>query len=182
MCAPRICSQRGFTFIELMVVIVIISIVLSINAPRLGSFYRSVKLNSAARSLQILLNHGRSQALNYRTPCQVRIDSDWQQLSLWRQQRVSGEDDADQAQFERLLSRAASFNLPAGIRLDEIVRAGTSISSGSEQRFEISPAFNSQETLFRLVGEDGDQQLIKISAGSGRAIILESEADAQPQS
>jgi type II secretory pathway pseudopilin PulG len=58
-----------FTFLELMVVLVITSVVIAIAAPKLGNFYDSVQLDGNARQLKIFFMHARNTALAERKNC-----------------------------------------------------------------------------------------------------------------
>jgi len=78
--------QRGFTLVELVITLLILTILLGIAVPSLADLHRQYRTDSALRQLQQLLSFARNQAISYRsrvTVCRLNgnscIDSDWQQ-------------------------------------------------------------------------------------------------------
>jgi type IV fimbrial biogenesis protein FimT len=62
---------RGFTLLELMVVLGILAIVLMLSAPSMTGFLRSAELSSAANSFVAGLNAARSEAMKRNLPAMV---------------------------------------------------------------------------------------------------------------
>ena len=69
-------SARGFTLVELIVVMVLLLIVASMVAPRMSSFFRGRALSQEARRMLSLINYGRSRAVAEGVPVLVWIDAD----------------------------------------------------------------------------------------------------------
>ncbi len=85
-------SQRGFTLIELMVVVVIISVVVSVGMMSLGSNEQAT-LRAEERSVKALLSYVRDQAAMKQRLYLVAVDE--QGLSAYSQQRGKWELDSD---------------------------------------------------------------------------------------
>jgi type II secretion system protein H len=66
--------ERGITFLELMIVLVILSIVLTISMPSLRGTYQRGQLGSAAREIVALLRVARAEAIFREHPVEVRFD------------------------------------------------------------------------------------------------------------
>lgn len=60
--------NRGFTLLELMVVIVVASILLGVAVPALGDWIRNARLTSAANDLVASLHYARSESIKRRLP------------------------------------------------------------------------------------------------------------------
>ncbi len=65
---------RGFTLVELIVVMVLLLIVASMVAPRMSSFFRGRALNHEARRMLSLINYGRSRAVAEGVPVLLWLD------------------------------------------------------------------------------------------------------------
>jgi prepilin-type N-terminal cleavage/methylation domain-containing protein len=61
---PSFSETRGFTMVETAIVLLIISIVIAMTAPRLIKSSRSLPLKTAAKNLGAALRYSRSQAVN----------------------------------------------------------------------------------------------------------------------
>lgn len=63
--------RKGFTLVELMVVLAVMAILVTLTAPNLGSFMRSAELTTAASSFVSALNAARSEAMKRNLPAMV---------------------------------------------------------------------------------------------------------------
>ena len=62
-CSPRLpAGRRGFTLVELIVVMVLLLTVASVVAPRMASFFKGRALSGEAQRVLSLLHYARSQA------------------------------------------------------------------------------------------------------------------------
>ena len=68
-------SSRGFTLVELIVVMVLLLIVASLVAPRMSSFFRGRALSAEARRMLSLVNYGRTRAIAEGVPVLLWIDA-----------------------------------------------------------------------------------------------------------
>ena len=67
---------RGFTLIELILVMALLTIVLSIGAPALGRFFHGRTLDSEARRFLSLTRYGQSRAVSEGMPMLLWIDAE----------------------------------------------------------------------------------------------------------
>jgi type II secretion system protein H len=67
--------RQGFTLIELILLMALLSIVISLVAPRLAAFFRGRSLDSEARQLLALARHGQSRAVSEGIPMRLWLDT-----------------------------------------------------------------------------------------------------------
>lgn len=79
---PHVRGQGGFTLLELIVVLVIMSLVLGLSTVALVNALPSSRLDAAAREFAAALRYGRSLAVNSGERQELSIDLDARQYSL----------------------------------------------------------------------------------------------------
>ncbi len=67
-------TERGFTLIELIVVMALLSVVLAIAAPRLGGFLSGRNVQEEARRMLSITRYARAEAISRGEPMQVWFD------------------------------------------------------------------------------------------------------------
>src|SRR5262249_21799177 len=65
---------RGFTLIELMLVMALLAVVLAVSAPSLSKFFKGRTLDSEARRFVSLTRYGQSRAVSEGVPMMLWID------------------------------------------------------------------------------------------------------------
>src|ERR1041385_3547304 len=65
----------GFTLIELILVMTVLTIAVSITAPALANFFRGRSLDSEARRLLALTRQGQSRAVSEGVPMELGVDA-----------------------------------------------------------------------------------------------------------
>lgn len=86
------CS-RGFTLIELVLVMTLLIVVISISAPSLGKFFRGRALDGEARRLLSLSREGQSRAASEGVPVILWVDATGRQYGLEQDQTFVEQDD-----------------------------------------------------------------------------------------
>jgi general secretion pathway protein H len=107
---------RGFSFIELIVVLVLLSLSIALIAPSLSRFSKSVELKAAAKKVAAILRYSRSEAINKGKVYQVIFDSD---LMVVKVQAVESEDEEEQKE-KAGEDIEKSYALPADIQMKEL--------------------------------------------------------------
>jgi len=105
-------KDRGFSLIEMVVVLVLLSLAVALVAPSLSRFSRSVGLKAAAKKVSGLLRYYRSEAVNKGQVYQVLFDPELRELKVKPMESTEekGEDKPPQK----------IYSLPQGIRMKEI--------------------------------------------------------------
>jgi type II secretion system protein H len=89
---PFAISHGGFTLIELILVMAILTIVVSITAPALANFFHGRTLDSEARRLLALTRQGQSRAVSEGLPMDLWIDTATSTFGLEAEPSYEAED------------------------------------------------------------------------------------------
>ena len=92
--------RKGFTLLELLVVLVIISIVAAIVGPRMGGSLSTLNLKTASKKIAATLRYARSQATSESTAYVVLFDLDRDRLTIEAGQVGPNEDKDNEAANE----------------------------------------------------------------------------------
>lgn len=163
--------EVGFTFIELVVVMVVTSVVIGIAGPQLARFYKGIKMDSALRQMRIFLAHARETSLSERKLCRVVVDNGWRRLSLHMQDDPLGNPD----KFVPLDGRMANYEMLPDIEIDEIKVNGAGKPWGSEFSVDVHPMVSYEEVAFLLKDMEGEKAAVRMTAGGGRVLIERKE-------
>jgi general secretion pathway protein H len=110
-------KSKGFSFIELIVVLVLISLSIALIAPNLSRFSKTVELKAAVKKVSAILRYCRSEAINKGKVYQVFFDPELKEVSV--QPVASSEEKGEDAKKDDKSSRK-TYPLPAGINMKEV--------------------------------------------------------------
>ncbi len=123
--------RKGFTLLELLVVLVIISLVAAFVGPRVAGSMSTLSLKTASKKIAASLRYARSQATSENTPYIVVFDLNKNRLALGAAQATSRGDSEEEAADEGQEGyRSRIYDLPEGIIFDRVVSVES--ESGSE--------------------------------------------------
>jgi type II secretion system protein H len=98
---------RGFTLIELILVMAILTIAVSVTAPTLSNFFRGRTLDSEARRLLALTHSGQNRAVSEGVPMDLWVDPDRGTFGLEAEPSYEASD-----------PKAVEFNLDSGLHIE----------------------------------------------------------------
>jgi type II secretion system protein H len=109
--AARVTDQarRGFTLIELILVMALLTVVISLTAPKLSRFFHGRTLDSEARRLLALTRSGQSRAVSEGMPMDLWVDA---QEGTFGLQAEASYDTSD--------PKAVDFTLDGGLQLEVV--------------------------------------------------------------
>jgi prepilin-type N-terminal cleavage/methylation domain-containing protein len=116
---PQSAIQSGFTLLELVVVVSIVSVIFALALPALGDGLRRWRLQGAVQEVATILKFARNQSVAGRAPVQVVLDRS--RNVYWLD---SAEHDPQSALDEVVEKGIRLYAMPAGIRLGGIAVAG----------------------------------------------------------
>lgn len=166
--APQnmLANSSGFTFIELVVVLVITSVLLGIVSPQLSGFYKRIKVDSAARQMKYFLEYASEFALSEKKTCRIRIENGWRRFTL-----SVRKDGGKTEEFIRVETGLHVYEVMPDLEIDAIEMDKKRMAAGGEVNIDVLPLFTPLETVFSLKDSAGNQAKVKIEAGSGKVVI-----------
>lgn len=108
---------QGFSLLELVVVLVLLSLFIALIAPSLSRFSRSVELKAAAKKVAAILRYSRSEAINKGKVYQVLFDANLMEVKV--QSPDSNEEQAGDEKKEEMAAPKV-YTLPAGVQMKEL--------------------------------------------------------------
>ncbi|OGP88481.1 MAG: type II secretion system protein GspH [Deltaproteobacteria bacterium RBG_16_48_10] len=109
-------KDRGFSLLELTVVLVLLSLFIALIAPSLSRFSKSVELKASAKKVAAILRYYRSEAINKGKVYQVFFDSNLMEVKV---QSIESEDQEETGKKEATDAQKTFF-LPVGVQMKEL--------------------------------------------------------------
>ena len=107
-------ARRGFTLIELILVMALLTVVISLTAPRLSRFFHGRTLDSEARRLLALTRGGQSRAVSEGLPMDLWVDTEQGTFGLQAE-----------PSYETSDPKAVDFALDSGLELEVVNKVAT---------------------------------------------------------
>jgi general secretion pathway protein H len=159
--------SRGFSLIELIVVLVVIGLSASLVMPSLSRFSKTVELKGAARKISAVLRYCRSEAVNKGQIYQIIFDSDLREV---RVQKTEPSEEKEQELRGKGKSVRQMYHLPTGINVKEVNIASPQYAS-DYPTFEFYPNGGSNGGSFLLSSEERGGYRIKVHFLTGMVTI-----------
>jgi general secretion pathway protein H len=109
--------NKGFTLIEVIVVLLITSLAIALVTPSLSRFSSTVELKASVRKISAILRYCRSEAINQGKIYQIFFDSDLNEVRV--QPVVSTEEEGENEQKKGNMTPPI-YALPKGIHIKEV--------------------------------------------------------------
>jgi type II secretory pathway pseudopilin PulG len=151
-------QERGFTVIEIAVVVLIMGAVIAFSAPRITNAMREYRLNMAVRQIADLIQRAKAQAMADNRNVSVRIDTANRRAGLVIRDAAGAEVRTDYIP----LPQGVTFSMPAGVTAPM-----TSAPFASSVSF---PAFGSSTTVFQQ--DFNSRGFPSVAAGAINSIYL----------
>lgn len=164
-------GQRGFTLIELIVVLLIMSLMLAISAPRLAGRNEAALLRAGAADLQALTNAARAKAVLQGRTVALLISDEGQYLRL-----VAEDESQETATGSETRKRpAALVDLLPGRQLPEGISARFQPEGDSDpDLIRFQPDGSADGGIMRIVNRRDSELLLRLSQPLGRLRLMDS--------
>lgn len=106
--------DRGFTLLELLIVVFVITLVMALSYPALSRGSTSLHLRSAGRDVLNVFRYARERAVTEQVRMKVTLDPAVQQVQL----------------SDELGAGSRSYSLPRDVRIHALVFAGEAVAEG----------------------------------------------------
>ena len=110
---------RGFTLIEIILVVVLLLIIAALAIPNFSHTYTTVELQTSTQDLAYLMRYAQSRAISKNKNVQLEFNPEFTQYWL-TQEKLDQDDSADQEEFERFDGRLGkTYEIPRDILLED---------------------------------------------------------------
>ena len=157
-------GKKGFTFIELTVVIVLIGLTLAIAVPRFRFAMLTDELRGTVRRMVGTVRTLRHEAIREQKIYVLHFDLESNRL--WT-------DSADMTDGERVEARERAFHLPRGVRVLDVWRKGHGKDVSGEAAIRFTKKGYVEQSVIHLGAEDGRQFTLVLSPFLGSIKVVE---------
>jgi general secretion pathway protein H len=166
--------SRGFSLVELIVVLVVIGLSVSLVMPSLSRFSKTIELKGAARKISAILRYGRSEAVSKGQTYQIILDSDSGEVRVQKTEFSEEKVGTTRLREEELKREEKTvrqmYHLPGGINVKEVDIASPQYSS-DYPTIEFYPNGGSNGGSFLLNSEELGGYRIKVHFLTGMVAI-----------
>jgi type II secretion system protein H len=174
-------SHRGFTLIELMVLVVIMGIVSAMAIPNLSRSLANASLRAAARDLMTATQYARNYAVTHQTQTRLLLDTENNRYMLLARRT----DDDGQSQFAQMtLAMTGTRELGRGVKFGEVEiqpsTADEAPSDDGESQVNFDPLGQADAAVIQLVN-DRHMWTLYVAPSTGRLTLTEGDQAPPPQ-
>ena len=155
---------RGFTFIELTVVILLIGLIMGITMPRFRYALLTDHLKSTTRKLNAIIKTLRDEAIREQVTYTLHFDLESDRY--WIESSAMNEE-------ERAQTKKQAKSLPSGVRVMDVWYRDKGKKMTGETTIRFSKKGYVQPAVIHLVSEDDREFTLVLSPFLGRVKILE---------
>ena len=110
--------NRGFTLIELVIVLILLSLSVALVTPSLSRFSKRVELKTSAQKISGILRYFRSESIQKGKIYQVLFDADLREVRVRALETVGEEGVAKENEEPKFPEKR--YSLPGGIQMKEV--------------------------------------------------------------
>lgn len=172
-------SRRGFTLVELMVVVVIVGLVVGIAATRMDFMVPKYRLRGAAREVAGLMKQARSRAAGSGKDVYVEFDLPkglyWILVAFPKSEEGLGQADPRALEYQPVYQQA----LPDGVKFVDVIQGAQEKTDTGRSRMRVTPFGSSAHLIVNLKNEDGREISVKMNGFTGSVTFFEGRMEAE---
>ncbi len=162
--SSRFSDKRGYTFVELMVVIVLIGLMLTLTVPRLRESLLTDTLKSTVLKMVGTIKYVRNEAVREHRSYVLHLDFDT---------GISWADYPDMTEEERTKAKKQAFSFPKEAPLMDVWLKGEGKRGSGEAQILFSERGYVKQSAIHIGSEEGKKFTIVLSPFLGRVQVLE---------
>ena len=165
-------NKKGFTLLELLVVLVLISLVTALVAPKLAAPLGNLQLKTAVKKIAGSLRYARSLAASEKVNRLCVFDFENQTVAIYSESEPGAGDDNGTPE----VGRGTTYVLPEGVQLKQAYAGDTAVDNGI---FQVNFFANGSSSGGDIVieGENGRALMIHIDFITGMVEIAKSSTE-----
>ncbi len=156
--------EKGFTLIELVVVVLLIGLTMVLSVPRLRYAMLTDDLRGTVRRMVGTVRTLRNEAIREQKVYALHFDLESNRL--WA-------DSADMTDEERIAAHQKAFQLPKGVRVLDVWRSGKGKEVAGEAVIRFTKKGYMEQSVIHLGAEDGRRFTLIFNPFLGRVKVLE---------
>jgi type II secretion system protein H len=168
----------GFTLIELILVMAILTMAVAVTAPTLSNFFRGRSLDSEARRLLALTRAGQSRAATEGVPMDLWVDTNQKTFGLEAEPSYEDKD-----------SKAVSYPLDNGLQMEVVNRSASFTANSLSRNLGHAATFSAPKVTLSHPGlptirflpdgsiSDSSPQMLRLTARDGSYLCLAQSRD-----
>jgi prepilin-type N-terminal cleavage/methylation domain-containing protein len=159
--------RRGFTLVELILVMIVIFTLATVVAPRFSDFFPSLQVRKSTEHLMAWARKARADAALTGTRQRLYLDQSQRKFWIENEPRPIKEP----GKFAALAGAWAEEFLPQGVGIESIDKAESAPGSSSVRYVEFRPDGTSADATIILTSDHGDRQTLKIEGATSKITI-----------
>ncbi len=171
--------ERGFTLVELMVVVVIVGLMVGVAATKLDFMVPKYKLRGAAREVAGLLKQARSRAAGSGKDVYVEFDLPrgqyWVLVAFPKPVEGGQEGDPAVLEYQPLLQQS----LPEGVKFVDVIQGQKDRYDTGRARLKVSPFGSSAHLIVNLMNTDEREMALRMNGLTGATMFREGRMKAE---
>lgn len=167
---PTCKGQRGYTFVELAVVMVLLGLMASITFPRFRHALLTDDLKATTRKMVGLIKSLRAEAMREHKNLVLHFELESNQFWIHS---------TDMTEEERILARTKASQLPDGIRVTDVWTQGKGKQMMGEASIRFTKKGYVQQSAIHLRSADGREFTLKLSPFVEKVVVHEKYVDYQ---
>jgi type II secretion system protein H len=167
--------RRGFTLIELIIVMIVIFTLATIVAPRFSDAFPSLQIRKSTESLLAWARKARADAALTGTRQRLLLDSAAKKYWIEYEARPIKEP----GKFTALSGAWNPEMLPEAVKFESIEGAETDPSNSALRYVEFRPDGTSSEATVVLSNDNGDQQTLRVEGATSKVYIQQAAEQQQ---
>jgi prepilin-type N-terminal cleavage/methylation domain-containing protein len=158
-------KQRGFTLIELICVVVIVTVMLIVGVVNVEYLVPKYRLRAAAREIGKLLKTARTRAATMNKDVYVQFDFENQTCCVLVPFKKETEGESPQEEYE--YRKTMQITLPEGVSLFDVIVSEEEKASSDTYIVRISPFGFATNIIVNLENKQGDKQSVELNGITG---------------